>query len=165
VLDPGVFRVDFMPPTIVQVPRVTTTRREFDDGACPPAARSSDAGFLARPQDWKISAGMRIQALLLALVVVGCAEKGERPSEVVENYLHARDRASCQYLTAPQARLCRLPRVPEPPTRAVVIERVRVHGDQATIRASYEWAGYRRHSTFALIRSDNNWLIARETTD
>jgi hypothetical protein len=46
-----------------------------------------------------------------------------------------------------------------------VIERVRLDGDQATIRASYEWAGYRRHSTFALVRSDNNWLIARETAD
>jgi hypothetical protein len=106
---------------------------------------------------------MRIQALLLALVVVGCAEKGDRPSEVVEDYLHARDRTSCQYLTAPQARRCRLPRVPEPPARAVVIERVRLDGDRATIRVSYEWSGYRRHSTFALVRRDNNWLIARET--
>jgi hypothetical protein len=58
-----------------------------------------------------------------------------------------------------------LPRVPEPPARAVVIEHVRVEGDQATIRASYESAGYRRHSTFALIRSDNNWLISRETAE
>jgi hypothetical protein len=119
--------------------------------------------FTYAPEDSKIPVSVRIQAFLLALVVVGCAEKGDRPSEVVEDYLHARDRTSCQYLTAPQARFCRLPRVPEPPARAVVIERVRLDGDRATIRVSYEWAGYRRHSTFALVRRDNNWLIARET--
>jgi hypothetical protein len=47
----------------------------------------------------------------------------------------------------------------------VVIEDVRVHNDRATIHASYDWTGYRRHSIFALIHRDHHWLIAREAPD
>jgi len=32
------------------------------------------------------------------------------------------------------------------------------------IRASYNWNGYRRHSTFALVRHDDEWRILRETS-
>jgi hypothetical protein len=107
---------------------------------------------------------MRTPALLLALLVVGCGGNGDRdpPGEVVEDYLRARGSASCQYLTASQAALCRRPRVAEPPAHAVVIERVHLNGDRAIIRASYDWTGYRRHSTFVLVRRADDWLIARE---
>ena len=44
-----------------------------------------------------------------------------------------------------------------------MIERVRIVGDGATVRASYDWTGYRRHSTFTLIRREDDWLIGRET--
>jgi hypothetical protein len=37
--------------------------------------------------------------------------------------------------------------------------------DRATVRVSYDWTGYRRHSTFALVGRDEEWLIARETPD
>jgi hypothetical protein len=107
---------------------------------------------------------MRIPVFLLVFVVTGCGGNGDRPAEVVRSYLQATDMAACQYLTPPQAKLCRLPRVPEPPAEGVVIERVRVDGDRATIRASYDWTGYRRHSTFALVRRDDEWLIARVTS-
>lgn len=103
--------------------------------------------------------------LLLLLFVVGCGESVHGPATVVTNYLSAEGPASCQYLTETKARDCRRPRVPEPPADAVVIERVRVDGDQATIRASYDWTGYRRHSTFVLVRRANDWLIAAETPE
>jgi hypothetical protein len=108
---------------------------------------------------------MRISALLLVVVVAGCAEQGDRPGEVVRDYLQARDASACQYLTAAQAKPCRRPRAPEPPADRVVIEGVRIHEDRATIRASYDWTGYRRHATFALVRRDDRWLIARESPD
>ena len=107
---------------------------------------------------------MRIPALLLVVLVAGCGDEG-RPGEVVRDYLQANDAATCQYLTAAQVKLCRRQHVPEPPADRVVIEDVRLHMDQATIRASYDWTGYRRHSTFALIRRDDHWLIAREAPD
>jgi len=108
---------------------------------------------------------MRIPVLLLVVVVTGCGDQSDRPGEVVRDYLQADDAAACQYLTAAQAKSCRRPRVPEPPADRVVIEDVRVHKDRATIRASYDWTGYRRHSTFALIRRDDHWLIARVAPD
>jgi hypothetical protein len=108
---------------------------------------------------------MRILALLLLVVVAGCSEEADRPAAVVRDYLEARDSVSCRYLTATQAVRCRRPRAPEPPANGVVIDAVRIGDDEATIRASYEWAGYRRHSTFALVRRDDAWLIAREIPD
>lgn len=106
---------------------------------------------------------MRIPALLLVVVVAGCSAEGDRPGEIVRDYLQAKDVAACQYLTAGQAELCRShPRIPEPRADRVVIHGVRIHNDHATIRASYVWTGYRRHSTFALVRRDDHWLIARE---
>lgn len=108
---------------------------------------------------------MRIPALLLALVVAGCGESDDPPDKVVRSYLLATAAEDCQYLTAPQAKLCLRPRIPEPPAERVVIERVRIHGDRATVRVSYDWTGYHRHSTFALVRRDDDWLITRETPD
>jgi hypothetical protein len=109
---------------------------------------------------------MRIFAALpLALLLVGCGGKGDPPGKVVEDFLQADGSASCQYLTAAPATRCRLPRVPEPPAHAVAIERVRLDGDRATIRASYDWTGNRRHSTFVLVRRANDWLIAHETAN
>jgi len=46
-----------------------------------------------------------------------------------------------------------------------MIERVRIDGDRASVRGSYDWTGYRRHSAFALVRRDGNWLIAHETPE
>jgi hypothetical protein len=115
---------------------------------------------------WRVAAVTRwlaLPTLLLAVVVAGCGKSGDRPDDVVRDYLQARDSESCQYLTAPQAKLCRLPRGPEPPADGAVIERVRIVGDRATVRASYDWTGYRRHSTFTLIRREDDWLIGRET--
>ena len=104
---------------------------------------------------------MRLAALLLALALTGCGSKHDGPDKIVQNYLQATDSTSCQYLTAPQAKRCRRPHVPEPPAHRVVIERVSVDGNRATVRASYDWTGLRRHSTFALVRGDGDWLIAR----
>jgi hypothetical protein len=110
---------------------------------------------------------MRIFAALalVFLLLVGCGGNSDPPAKVVEDFLQTRDSASCQYLTAPQRTRCRLPRVPEPPAHAVVIERVHLNGDRAIIRASYDWTGYRRHSTFVLVRRANDWFIAREAAD
>jgi hypothetical protein len=107
---------------------------------------------------------MRLPALLLVVAVTGCGGNGDRPSEVVRRFLEAEDSAACQYLTAPQAERCRLPAVPEPPAEAVGIESVRIDGDRATIRASYEWTGYRRRTTFTLVRRDGDWLIVKRST-
>jgi hypothetical protein len=108
---------------------------------------------------------MRIPVLLLALFVTGCGNSDDRPDKVVQDYLHARDSASCRYLTAPRTEPCRLPHVPEPPADRVVIERVGFDGSRATVRASYDWTGIRRHSTFTLVRRDDDWLITGETPD
>jgi hypothetical protein len=108
---------------------------------------------------------VRIPTLLLALLVIGCAGNGDQPEKVVRGYLQSEGSVSCQYLTAPKAKLCRLPRVPDPQAHGVVIERVGIQGDRATVRASYDWAGYRSQSTFALVRSDHEWLIAQETPE
>jgi hypothetical protein len=108
---------------------------------------------------------VRIPTLLLALLVIGCAGNDDQPDKAVRGYLQSEDSAGCQYLTAPQAKLCRRPHVPDPRADRVVIERVRVTGDRATVRASYDWAGYHRHSTFALVRRDHDWLIAKETSN
>jgi hypothetical protein len=108
---------------------------------------------------------MWLAAVLPALVIAGCGENRDRPDKIVRGYLQAPDHAACRYLTAPQARLCRRPRVPEPPADRVVIEHVRVHGNRATVGASYDWTGLRRHSTFVLVRRDDDWLVARETPD
>jgi Putative lumazine-binding len=107
---------------------------------------------------------VRFSALLLVAAVTGCGGNGDRPSEVVHRFLVAEDRAACQYLTAPQAKQCRRPGVPEPPAEAVVIQSVRVDGDRATIRASYDWTGYRRRTTFTLVRRDGDWLIVKRPT-
>jgi hypothetical protein len=108
---------------------------------------------------------MRLPALLLVVVVAGCGEQGDRPGEVVRDYVQARDASACQYLAAAQAKPCRRPRAPEPPADRVVIEGVRIHEDRATIRASYDWTGYRRHATFTLVRREDRWFIARESPD
>jgi Putative lumazine-binding len=101
----------------------------------------------------------RVAALALVAAITGCGANNDRPSEVVHRFLVTEGRTACQYLTAPQAAECRLPRVPEPPAEAVVIERTRVEGDRATVRASYVWTGARRHQTFTLVRRDGDWLI------
>jgi hypothetical protein len=103
--------------------------------------------------------------LLLALVVIGCGGNGDQPDKVVRGYLQSEESASCQYLTAPQEKLCRRPHAPDPRAGGIVIERIRIQGDRATIRASYAWGGYRRRSTFALVRRGDGWLIAKETPD
>jgi hypothetical protein len=108
---------------------------------------------------------MRLLTFVLVVVAAGCGDKADPPEEVVRSYLQAGGPAACQYLTAAQAKLCRRPRVPEPPADGIVIERVRVRGERATIGASYNWTAYRRHSTFALVRRDDDWLIAQETPD
>jgi hypothetical protein len=107
---------------------------------------------------------MRFPALLLVVAVTGCSGNGDRPSDVVRRFLEAEDSGACQYLTAPQAERCRRPAVTEPPAEAVVIERVRVDGDRASIRASYDWTGYRRRATFTLVRRDGDWLIVKRQT-
>src|SRR4029450_6078265 len=96
--------------------------------------------------------GMRFAALLPVLVVVGCGGNDAQPDKVVLDYLQSEDSASCKYLIAPRAKRCRRPNVPDPPARGVVIASVRGRGDRATGRASSKWPGYRRHSTFALVR-------------
>jgi hypothetical protein len=109
---------------------------------------------------------MRIPALLLVVALSGCgSEEGDRPGKVVRAYLQAKDAAACQHLTAAPRRLCRRPRVPETRAAGVVIEGVRIHEDRAAVRASYNWTGYRRHSTFALVRRNHHWLIACEAPD
>ena len=108
---------------------------------------------------------MWLAALLAMLVVTGCRETDDQPDEIVRAFLQAADFTTCRYLTAPQAKVCRRPHVPEPPADRVVIGRVVVDGDRATVRASYDWTGLRRHSTFVLVRSDDDWLVARETPD
>jgi hypothetical protein len=125
------------------------------------------AGRLAsKGAAWRVVAVTRwfaLSALMLAVVVAGCGASGDRPDDLVRDYLQARVSTSCQYLTAPQAKLCRLLRVPDPPATAVVVDSMRIDGNRASIRASYDWTGYRRHSTFALIRREDGWLIVRET--
>jgi Putative lumazine-binding len=106
---------------------------------------------------------VRFPALVLVVAVTGCGGNGDRPSEVVRRFLKVEDSAACRYLTAPQAERCR-PAVPEPPAEAVVIESVRVDGDQAIIRASYDWTGYRRRTAFTLVRRDGDWLIVKRPT-
>jgi hypothetical protein len=108
---------------------------------------------------------MRLPAAMLLVVVAGCGASRDRPEEVVRDYLASEDSAACRYLVPSQAKLCRRPHVPEPPANQIVIERVRTHGDRATIRASYDWTGYRRHSTFALVRREDDWLIVRVTSN
>ena len=107
---------------------------------------------------------MRFPALLLVVAVTGCGGNGDRPSEVVRRFLEAEDSAACQYLIAPQAERCRRPGVLEPRAEAVVIESVREDGNRATIRASYDWTGYRRRTTFTLVRPDGDWLIVKRPT-
>jgi Putative lumazine-binding len=107
---------------------------------------------------------VRFPALVLVVAVTGCGGNGDRPSEVVRRFLKVEDSAACRYLTAPQAERCRRPAVPEPPAEAVVIESVRVDGDQAIIRASYDWTGYRRRTAFTLVRRDGDWLIVKRPT-
>jgi hypothetical protein len=102
---------------------------------------------------------------MLLIVVAGCGASRDGPEEVVRDFLQSEAFRACNYMTPPQAKLCRRPRVPEPPADRVVMERVRIQGDRATIRASYNWTGYRRHSTFALVRGEDDWLIARETSN
>jgi hypothetical protein len=52
---------------------------------------------------------VRIPALLLALVVIGCGRNDDQLDKVVQGYLQSEESASCQYLTAPQEKLCRRP--------------------------------------------------------
>jgi len=108
---------------------------------------------------------MRLSILLVTLVAIGCGGNEDQPDNVVRRYLQSEDAAACRFLTAPQAKLCRLPRVPDPGADRVMIERVRIDGDRASVRGSYDWTGYRRHSAFALVRRDGNWLIAHETPE
>jgi len=113
----------------------------------------------------RLSIAMWLAALLPALVITGCRETDDQPDDIVRSFLEAANSTHCRYLTAPKANLCRRPRVPEPRADRVVIEHVLVDGDRATVRASYDWTGLRRHSTFVLVRSDDDWLVARETPD
>lgn len=108
---------------------------------------------------------MRLPALLLVALVAGCGQEGDPPEKVVQFYLQADDAAACEHLTAAPDTLCQRPHVPEPGAAQVVIDGVYIDDDQATVRASYAWTGYRRHSTFTLVRRGDDWLIARETPD
>jgi hypothetical protein len=80
---------------------------------------------------------VRIPSFLFAVAVIGCGGGGDQPEKVVRDYLQSEGSASCDYLTAQQAKLCRLPRIPDSPSDEVVIEGIRVQGNEATIRASY----------------------------
>jgi hypothetical protein len=91
------------PPALALTPRRRRGRR------CPPRVRLAT----------HVEGLLRDAAcgLLLPLVLTGCAESNDPPDKVVRNFLQAKDSAMCQYITAPQAKLCRRPRAPEPPQR------------------------------------------------